>query len=231
MNKDFYAGVRGALPILIGVVPFAMITGVAATSVGLTFSETMGMSLIVYAGASQLVVFQLMSIGSPWLIMVLSAWVVNLRFTMYSATLAPYTQRLSTWKKAVLAYMLSDQAFGISLSHFNVTKEKIDHSWYYFGTALTIWVAWQIGAVIGALLGALIPASWGFDFAFPLSFMALMFGALTDQATAVAALSGGIIAVLAKGLPYNMGLVLGMSLGILSGYLVESLKKPQEVLQ
>jgi 4-azaleucine resistance transporter AzlC len=223
INKDFITGARGALPILIGVIPFAMISGVAATSVGLTLFETIGMSVIVYAGASQLVVFQLMSAGSPWIIMVLTAWIVNLRFTMYSATLAPYLQKLSLGQKALLAYMLSDQAFGISLSHYG-KDEKVSHRWFYFGAALTIWVAWQISAVIGALLGALVPVSWGFDFAFPLSFMALMFAALLDSPTVVAALTGGMIAVLAKGLPYNTGLVLATFLGIAAGYFAESLK-------
>ena len=136
MNKDFLAGARGALPILIGVIPFAMISGVAAVSVGLTFFETIGLSVIVFAGASQKVVFQLMSTGSPWIIMVLTAWVINLRFTMYSATLAPYLQKLSVWQKVLLAYMLSDQAFGISLGHF-VLNKKVNHRWYYFGAALT----------------------------------------------------------------------------------------------
>jgi predicted branched-subunit amino acid permease len=222
MNKDFYAGIRGTLPILIGVVPFAMITGVGAVSVGLTFYETVGISVIVFAGASQLVVYQLMSAGSPWLIMVLTAWVVNVRFTMYSATLAPYLQKLSVGQKALLAYMLSDQAFGISLSHFIINK-KVSHRWYYFGSALTIWVTWQISAIIGALLGALVPASWGFDFAFPLSFMALMFAALLDRPTVAAALAGGVIAVLAKGLPYNIGLVLAVFLGIAAGYFAEGI--------
>jgi 4-azaleucine resistance transporter AzlC len=230
MNQDFLAGARGALPILIGVIPFAMISGVAAVSVGLTFFETVGMSVIVFAGASQLVVFQLMSTGSPWIIMVLTAWVINLRFTMYSATLAPYLQKLSVWQKVLLAYMLSDQAFGISLGHF-VLNKKVNHRWYYFGAALTIWVAWQISAVIGALMGALVPVSWGFDFAFPLSFMALMFAALSDRPTVVAALAGGIIAVLAKGLPYNTGLVLATFLGIVAGYLAESLKTRQGIAQ
>lgn len=223
MNKDFVAGARGALPILIGVIPFAMITGVAAVSVGLTLLETIGMSVLVFAGASQLVVFQLMTAGSPWIIMVLTAWVINVRFTMYSATLAPYLQKLSTWRKALLAYMLSDQAFGLSLSHFIAAKEEVNHRWYYFGSALIIWVAWQISAIIGALLGSLVPASWGFDFAFPLSFMALMFAALRDRPTVIAALAGGLTAVLAKGLPYNTGLVLATSLGIAAGYLAESL--------
>lgn len=225
MNKDFIAGAKGALPILVGVIPFAMISSVAAVSVGLSFAEAMGMSVIVFAGASQLAMIQLMSIGSPWIIMVLTAWVINLRFTMYSATLAPHFQSLAAWRRAVLAYMLSDQAFGLSMSHFVSTDEELNHRWYYFGTALTIWVVWQLSAIVGALLGPLVPASWGFDFAFPLSFTALMFGSLRDRPTVIAALTGGFVAVLGKGLPYNLGLVLAISAGIAAGYWSENYKK------
>jgi len=223
LNRDFLAGARASAPILLGVVPFAMITGVGAVNVGMSVFEAMGMSLIVFAGASQLVVFQLMTAGSPWLIMVLTAWVINLRFTMYSATLAPYLEKLATWQKAPLAYMLSDQAFGVSLGRF-ATDEKVNQRWFYFGSALTVWTAWQASALAGALLGKLVPDSWGFDFAFPLSFMALMFAALRDRPTVIAALVGGLTAVLTRGFPYNTGLVLSIILGIAAGLLAETLK-------
>lgn len=170
----------------------------------------------------------LMSAGSPRIIMVLTAWVINVRFTMYSAALAPYFQKLTAGRKALLAYMLSDQAFGVSMSRFVATTKEMDQRWYYFGAALTIWTAWQASAVIGSLLGALVPASLGFDFAFPLSFMALMFAALRDRPTVAAALMGGISAVLMKGLPYNIGLVLAISFGIAVGVGVEGLKRKVE---
>jgi predicted branched-subunit amino acid permease len=160
--------------------------------------------------------------------MVLTAWVINLRFSMYSATLAPYLQKLPAKQKAPLAYMLSDQAFGVTMSHF-IKGEPVSHRWFYFGAAVTVWVTWQVSAAAGALLGTLVPASWGFDFAFPLSFMALLFAALRDRPTVVAALTGGCIAVLAKGLPYNLGLVLAALLGISAGVLAETLKTRKEL--
>ncbi|RPH62518.1 MAG: branched-chain amino acid ABC transporter permease [Chloroflexi bacterium] len=220
-HKDFFAGARDTTPILLGVVPFALVSGVAAISVGLTPFEAIGMSFIVFAGASQLAVFQLMSVGSPWIIMVLTAWIINIRFTMYSATLAPHFQKLPLRMKALFAYMLSDQAFGITMARCN-TPIPVERTWYYFGAAGTIWVVWQVSAITGALLGTLVPPSWGFDFAFPLSFMALMFAALRDRPTVLAALVGGLTAVLAKGLPYNLGLVLASLLGISAGYLAEN---------
>lgn len=219
--RDFINGARDALPILLGVVPFAMICSVAAVSVGLAPVEAMGMSFIVFAGASQLAVLQLMGEGALWLVMVLTAWTINLRFTMYSATLAPYLQKEPLLRKAPFAYILSDQAFGVTMSHF-ANQLPANPAWFYYGAAAAVWVTWNTSAVIGALLGTLVPASWGLDFAFPLSFMALMFAALRDRPTELAAVVAGLVAVMAKGLPYNLGLVLAALLGIGTGLFLEA---------
>jgi predicted branched-subunit amino acid permease len=224
-HQDFIAGVRDTLPILLGVVPFGMICGVGAVSVGLTPFEAIGMMFIVFAGASQLVVYQLISIGTPWLIMVLTSLVINVRFTMYSAALAPHLQKESLSRKALLAFLITDQAFGVAMSRF-VNGLPPNPAQYYYGSAVTIWVIWNICVIAGALIGTLVPQSWGIDFAFPLSFMALMFTTLRDRPTALAALVGGVIAVMAKGLPYNLGLVVAALLGITSGVVAEFLRRP-----
>jgi predicted branched-subunit amino acid permease len=225
-HRDFITGARDTLPVLLGVVPFAMICSVAAVSVGLTPFEAMGMSFIVYAGASQLAVLQLLGEGAVWLVMALTAWTINLRFTMYSATLAPYLQKEPLLRKAPFAYILSDQAFGVTMSRF-ANKLPPNPAWYYYGSAATVWATWQVSSVIGALLGTLVPASWGLDFAFPLSFMALMFAALKDRPAVLAAVVAGSVAVLAKGLPYNLGLVLAALLGIGAGILAENVSGKQ----
>jgi len=225
-HRDFITGARDTLPILLGVVPFAMICSVAAVSVGLTPFEAMGMSFIVFAGASQLAVLQLMGDGAVWLVMVLTAWTINLRFTMYSATLAPYLQKEPLFRKAPFAYALSDQAFGVTMSRF-ANRLPANPAWYFYGSAAAIWAAWQVSSIIGALLGTLVPASWGLDFAFPLSFMALMFTALKDRPTVLAAAVAGLVAVLAKGLPYNLGLVLAALLGIGVGLFAETVSGKQ----
>lgn len=213
-------GARDALPVLTGVAPFAMICSVTAVSVGLTPFEAMGMSLIVFAGASQLAVLQLMSEGAFWLVMVLTAWVINLRFTMYSATLAPYLRDQPMRRKLPFVFALSDQAFGVTMSHFS-NEMPANPAWYYYGAAGTIWLTWITSSVAGALLGTLVPESWGLDFAFPLSFMALMFAALKDRPGVLAALVSGSCAILFKGLPYNLGLVLAATLGISAGVMAE----------
>ncbi len=219
-HQDFLTGARDSLPILLGVVPFALICSVAAISVGLNPFEAVGMSFIVFAGASQLAVLQLMGEGTVWIVMLLTAWVINLRFTMYSATLAPYLQDEPAHRKIPFVYILSDQAFGMTMSKF-ANEVPANPAWYYYGTAAAIWLTWIISAILGALLGSFVPASWGLDFAFPLSFMALMFASLKDRPTVIAALVGGITAVITKGLPYNLGLIIAATLGILAGIFAE----------
>ncbi len=226
-HRDFIDGARAALPILLGVVPFAMICSVAAVSVGLTPLEAMGMSFIVFAGASQLAVLQLMSEGAFWLVMVLTAWVINLRFTMYSAALAPYLRDEPMRRNIPFVYALSDQAFGVTMSHF-ANELPANPAWYYYGAASAVWLTWTASAVVGALVGTLVPASWGLDFAFPLSFMALMFAALKDRPTVLAALVGGLSAIFFKGLPYNLGLVLAGTLGIGAGVMAETYAEKNE---
>lgn len=218
--QDFLSGARDSLPILLGVVPFAMICSVAAISVGLTPFEAAGMSFVVFAGASQLAVLQLLGEGAVWIVMVLTAWVINLRFTMYSASLAPYLQDEPVLRKIPFVYLLSDQAFGVTMTKF-ANEVPANPAWYFYGSAATIGFTWALCASIGALLGALIPASWGLDFAFPLSFLALMFAAIKDKASVIAALVGGITAIIAKGLPYNLGLILAATLGIAAGVIAE----------
>ena len=94
-------------------------------------------------------------------------------------------------------------------------------AWYFYGAAGAIALTWQVSAVVGAALGTLIPPDWGFEFAFPLSFLALMFAAIKDRPGVLAAMVGGGTAVLLKGLPYNLGLILAATLGIAAGMLAE----------
>ncbi len=219
-HQDFLSGARDSLPILLGVVPFALICSVAAISVGLNPFEAVGMSFIVFAGASQLAVLQLISEGAVWVVMLFTAWVINLRFIMYSASIAPYLQNEPLKRKIPFSYILSDQAFGVTMSKI-ATEVPANPAWYYYGSASAVWLTWIISAIFGAVLGNLVPASWGLEFAFPLSFMALMFASINDRPTLIAALVGGTTAILTKGLPYNLGLIIAALLGILAGIFAE----------
>lgn len=219
-HQDFLAGARGALPILPGVIPFALVCSVSAIGIGLTPVQAAGMSFVMFAGASQLAILQLLSQGAHWVVMLVTAWVINLRFTMYSAAIAPYLKDEPNRRRIPFIYVLSDQAFGVSMAQYS-TEMPAYPAMYFYGAAGIIAATWLVSAIVGALVGTVIPPSWGFEFAFPLSFMALMFAAIKDKPAVLAAVVGGTSAVLLKGLPYNLGLIVAALLGIAVGMWAE----------
>jgi 4-azaleucine resistance transporter AzlC len=216
----FRRGVRDVSPLLLGVAPFGIVAGIAAVEAGLTLPQALGMSVIVFAGASQLAAIELIGQGTPLSIIVLTAVVINLRMLMYSASIAPYLTSLPTRVRSGLAYLLTDQAYALSISRYR-DGDSTDRVAYYLGVAVTLWVVWQSTTVAGALVQAGIPSSLGLDFAVPLVFLALLVPAMEDGPTIVAGLVGGTVATVGAGLPLNLGLLVGATVGIGAGLLAE----------
>jgi predicted branched-subunit amino acid permease len=154
---------------------------------------------------------------------VLTALVINLRFLMYSASLAPYLHNLPRRWKWSMSYMLSDQSYALSI--MKLSSLGGFGQYFYAGTAVSMWLSWQLSVLAGVLLGSSVPGSWSLDFAIPLSFLAILIPAIRDSAALSAALAGGIVAVLVASLPYNLGLVVASICGILTGLVVERFRK------
>ena len=213
----FLEGARVMLPILPGVVPFGVTAGIAGIDAGLSPAASLSSSIIIFAGASQLAAMQLIASGAlPWVI-ILTAWVINLRFAMYSASLAPHFSKLPKRWQWPLAYLMTDQAYAVSMIRFGTHPERGNEHWFYMGGAVPMWAVWVASTAVGVALGAQVPASWQLGFAVPLIFMALLVPAIQDKPTALAAVVGGVVAVAAQGLPMNLGLMLGAVAGIAAG--------------
>lgn len=219
--KDaFFNGVRALIPMVPGVIPFGLVTGVMAVEQGFSPFATLGMTLLFFAGSAQMAALQLLRHDAFALVILLTALVINLRFVMYSASLAPYLHDLPRRWKWPLAYMLSDQAYALSILKLSSIEMVGVGHWYYAGTALCMWLSWQLSVMVGVFLGAGIPANWSLEFAIPLSFLALLVPAILNSACLAAACVGGVVAVAAMGLPYNLGLLLASLCGVLTGLVV-----------
>lgn len=219
----FLQGFRDSVPVLIGIVPYAMIVGVAAVAVGLVTVDAVGMSLVVFAGASQLAALELIGRGAPIAVIVLTTLMINLRFSMYSAALAPQVKDVSPLARAVFAFVLTDQAFAL------ITMRLRDHPDtprrpYLMGVSLPFYLVWAIFTGVGAVLGAQVPPSWQLDFALPLTFLALLFPALRDRPSIAAAVAAGALALVLRDLPFNLGLVIAALVGVGVGAWVETLR-------
>lgn len=219
-RREFLAGVRDQLPILLGVIPFGLIFGAVALGAGLSPVEVQGFSIFVFAGSAQFIAAQLVGAGTPPAIIVLTILVVNLRHVLYSATLAPYLSRLHRLWRWSLSWLLTDEAFATASIHFRRADNPAAH-WYLLGTGLTLWGTWQVSTTVGIAIGATVPPAWNLEFALPLTFLALLMPTLTDRPTWAAALCAGAAAVVLQGLPYGLGLLAGALTGILVGLLLE----------
>jgi 4-azaleucine resistance transporter AzlC len=229
-RNSFWAGVRAELPLLIGVAPFGMIYGVLALNAGLTPAPAQMMSSIVFAGSAQFITAQLIREAVPGLVIVLTIAVVNLRHMLYSASIAPYVRALPMGWKVLLSYLLTDEAYAVTILHYEQEDTERTGHWFFLGAGLALWTTWQLSTAAGILLGTTLPESWPLDFALPITFIALIMPALKDRPAIVASLSSGAVALLAYNLPYKLGLMLAGLLGILVGTWLEGRRPPRAVL-
>lgn len=220
-RSEFFGGVRAEIPITFGVIPFGLIYGALAVQVAVPVPIAQAMSSIIFAGSAQFIAVPLIATAVPGIVIVLTVLAVNLRHLLYSASVAPYMQRLSPLWKMLLAYLLTDEAYAVTIAHYRADDEVGNKHWYFLGAGVTLWISWQTSTAIGLLVGAQIPSNWSLDFALPLTFIALVMPMIKNRAYVVAALVAGVIAVLTIGLPYRLGLVLAALLGIAAGMFLE----------
>ncbi len=201
-----------------------MIYGALAIQAGIPALPAQLMSSIVFAGSSQFIATQLLAAGAPALVIIITIGIVNLRHALYGASVAPYLQPLNRFWKALLSYLLTDEAYAVAITEYNRSGDSPTMRWYFLGAGLALWSTWQISTGLGIFLGAIIPEGWSLEFTLPLTFIALLISALKDRATIVAAVAAAITAVLLFSLPYKLGLIAAALAGIMAGLGIERIK-------
>lgn len=218
-KHSMIAGARDVAPILIGIVPFGLVSGALVIQAGFGLAEAVGMSLLVNAGASQIVATQLFLDGTPLWIALATALVVNVRMFIYSVSIASVLESASPRLRPLLGHMLVDQNYASTMT-VGRFRGDVDVIPYYIGCWLALASVWQLSNIAGALVGPLIPASWGLDFAVPLVFLALLAPTLKNgRAVGVAAVTGVVAALLVPALLMQLGLVVAILAGMLFGAL------------
>lgn len=179
-RAEFIAGIRDTLPLMLGVFPFGLAYGIFARTLGLTASETLLMSLTVFAGAAQFISLPMFAANAGWLMITLTTLLINLRHLLMGASLAPYMQKLPMSWKAFLCFGMVDETYAVAISRTQAVGYDRD---YHFGCNATAYVTWASSTLIGIFLGSHIrdPLAWGLDFAMPATFLALLIPRLTDR--------------------------------------------------
>ncbi len=219
-------GLRDVAPILLGVAPFALVAGATAVDVGLSPLQAVGLSVIVFAGASQLAAIELLGSNAELLVVLATGVVINLRMLMYSASIAPHFRPFRSRWKAACSYVLTDQAYALSVARYTGVGTDLDpddRRRYYLAVGGSLWAVWQVCTLVGIAVGARVPPSWGLEFAVPLVFLSLLVPATTSWPKLVAAAVGGGVAVAGAvlAIPLNLGLIAGGAAGVAAGVLAD----------
>jgi 4-azaleucine resistance transporter AzlC len=220
-RQELIAGSREVAPSLVGTIPFGLVVGVASVAAGLTPFEGMALSVLAFSGIAQLVAIQLMAAQSPLAITVTAALIVSLRLLMYSAALAPHLAHLSARWRWLIAYLMTDQSFAMTVRRYAEPDGRRNKHWFFMGASMTLYGTWQLAVLVGVLAGAGVPTSWSLDFVVVLTFIALLVPVVRTRADFAAAIVASSVALAASGMPYRLSLVVGSLAGIAVGLVLD----------
>jgi predicted branched-subunit amino acid permease len=218
-RQAFWRGYLDCAPFILIVVPYSMLFGVVARDAGLDILQTMAMSVLVIAGASQFTAVALLQEQAPVFIALAAALAVNLRMAMYSAALVPHIGHAPLGLRAIMAYLMVDQAFAVAVRTYEDRPEMTPPTKvaYYFGCMALICPFWYGFTLIGALVGQAIPTAFSLDFAVPVCFIALTAPLMRSGPHVLAALVAGIAALAFAWVPWSLGLLIAAALGVFVG--------------
>jgi predicted branched-subunit amino acid permease len=214
-------GFQAGLPTLFGIAAWGMVVGIAMVKTGLTVVQASGMTLLVFAGSAQLAALPLIAAQAPIWVIFATALVVNLRFVIFSALLGPHFAHLPWKQRFFLGYISGDLTVAMFLQRYPSPQPVPGKLSYLKGLMYPNWAAWQAGSLAGIFLGSTIPAEWGLGFAGTLAILCIMVPLIMNRASLCGVVVSATVAVLAYDLPYKLGLLLAVVLGMLTAMVIE----------
>ena len=223
--KTFLKGVTDVSPLMIPVIPFGLIFGVLSIDIGFSPLATLGMSIIVFGGASQIILLQLFSGGASSLVIISSVGAVNSRHLLYGAVVSEHLSDLKLIWKIIISYFLVDQAFASSNLYFKKNKNS-NRYFHLLGGGMTCWVTWQTTTLLGIILGSAIPEKLGLSFAVPLTFLALLVNDFRKIINVIVIIVSGVIATFGYNyIPYKAYVIVAALGGLLTVMILTKEKK------
>lgn len=182
----------------------------------------MAMSTIGFAGAAQFAAVGYIVGGVAWPAIMLLTFLLNARHLLYSASLRPWLRDVPFPRRAVMAHLLTDEAFALSIGHFR-RLGRTDEGGYWIAAIVATFIPWNLATLAGVLVGGSIPdpARFGIDIIFPAAMIGLAVGLVTGRRELVATLAGAAIGVVVALLSSPaVGIVVGGLVGPAVGLLV-----------
>jgi len=220
---ELQAGIKATVPLVIGAIPFGIIFGALAVNSGISPYGTMGMSLFVFAGSSQFIAAGLVARGVSIGIIILTTFIVNFRHALYATTLSPYMKHLSQNWLLPLGFWLTDESFLVSITRFKDKDDSPHKHWFFLGSALFMYLNWQLCTFIGIIAGQSIPnpEKWGLEFAMIVTFIGMLIPMIKNKSVTISIIVSALTALIFRNLPNQLGLLIAVILGIFAGISTE----------
>ncbi|WP_110642822.1 AzlC family ABC transporter permease [Salinicola sp. CPA57] len=222
-SSGWLTGVREAMPLLGGYIPVAVSFGLISTQAGFSTAETLAISALIYAGASQFLFVGMIASGSPLWLTVAMTLLINVRHVVYAPNIAPWLPQSRWWPW--LMHGLTDQVFALAHSRLPQLPASRRVGWF-FGAAMLAWLSWIAGSLLGAVAGEWLTSRWPLlgevmPFALPALFLVLIVPRFTSRRWAAALVVTIAIALLCTltGLT-NIGIPLAAACGALCFYMI-----------
>jgi predicted branched-subunit amino acid permease len=208
-HPEFRLGMRDMLSVAPGLAAWGMMTGVAMVKSGMSLFESIAMTLLVYAGSSQLAAIPLIAAGAPVLVIWATGFCVNL----------PRRWRL------LAGYVTADISYVMFTKRFHqppqTAEERQTQLAYLMGGCATNWSSWQAASLLGIFLAHSVPAHWGLGFAGILALLGVGCSLASNRLRIVSAGVAGAAAVAAFALPFKLNIVVAIAAAVALCLLLE----------
>ncbi len=222
----YWVGAREMAGVSVGLTAWSFMTGVAMVKSGMSLTEAVLMSLLVFAGSAQLAAIPLIAVGAPLWVILATAFCVNLRFVVFSLHLRDYLMFLPKARRLLLGYCTGDVTYVLFTNRFpkpaQTDTQRRAQMAYLWGGNSTNWIFWQSMSMLGIFLGNAFPARWGLEFAGTLALLAVACSLATSRLRALSALVAGAAAVAVYGLPYRLNIVAAIAVAVAACMLLET---------
>jgi predicted branched-subunit amino acid permease len=228
---EFAQGLRASAPIAPGIAAWGLMTGVAMVKSGMSVVEATAMTLLVYAGSSQLAAIPLLVAGAPAWVVWATGFCVNLRFVVFSLHLRQYLMHQPRWRRLVNGFLTADLSYALFTSRYPepATDEpgRSAQEAYLAGNYCLTWLSWSGASLLGIALGNAIPSSWGLGFAGVLCLVGILASMANTPLRLLAAAVAGVVAVVAYALPLKLNIVVAIGAAVLACSWLEGRRGPR----
>ena len=229
-QSAFAEGMRDMLPQAPGIAAWGLMTGVAIIKSGLGLAESLAMTLLVFAGSSQLAALPLIIAGAPAWVILATGFCVNLRFVVFSLHLRPHLMHLPRWQRLTHGYFSADITYVLFTRRYpqagQTVQERLDQEAYLAGNGLVNWSSWVTSGLVGVALANFIPTEWGLGFAGILCLVGILCSLATSRLRLLAAAVAGVVGVAAYALPLKLNIVAAIAVAVLMAMSAEKLRPP-----